>query len=305
MPIRNIILHQGRDARSSIRLEIASNLASQHDAHIVGVFVKPDGADLATMEWAIDSKSVEKWLQSFESEQEAAKNQFDTHVSAMRLSGEWRTIDGRYAEVMMAAARHGDLTIVGQENSDDDSNDASLPDNVVLGAGGPVLVIPHSGKFSTIGERVLIAWNGSREASLAIKASLPFLAMAKKIFLYCVGPGAHNSLPGSEMREFLKRHGVEPEMIHGAASPESDAVDSSLKTVGGFGFQEVGPWTYTQRHALPEIDVGNALLSAAADISADLLVMGAYGHSRLREIVFGGVTRHILREMTVPVLMTH
>lgn len=305
MSIRNIILHQGRDARSAVRLEIAANMAAQHGAHVIGIFVKPAAADLATMEWAIGGKGVEKWLESLEHDHDRVKTQFDAHIPAKGVSGEWHTIEGGDAEVMMAAARHGDVTIVGQANPDDDINDAGLPDNIVLGAGGPVLVIPYAGKFPGIGKRVMIAWNGSREAARAIKDAIPFIQAAEKVLLYCVVPAGGKSSPGAEIRAFLSRHGVDVELSHSTTGPEADAVDSSLETVGGFGFQQLGPWTNTQRHALREIDVGDVLLSAAADNSVDLLVMGAYGHSRLREMVFGGVTRHILHTATVPVLMSN
>lgn len=125
------------------------------------------------------------------------------------------------------------------------------------------------------------------------------------MLVYCVAQTAGDYSSGTEICAYLARHGVEVELVHGVSGAEADAVDATLETIGDFGFQERGAWTQSRRHAMEEINIGDALLSAAADNAIDLLVMGAYGHVRLRELVFGGVTRHILRTMTVPVLMSN
>ena len=305
MLIRNIMLHQGRDVRSPVRLEVACAMAAQHNAHITGVFVMPSASDLVNMEWAISIDSAEKWLSKLREGHDKAQKAFDARLSAEGLSGEWHTMEGKDAKAMMAAARHGDLTILGQTNPDEDPYDSSIPDDVLLGAGGPVLIIPYADTFSSVGKRIMVAWDGSREAARAVKDALPLMREADKVLVYCVVPAGGKASSGTEICAHLAKHGVEAELAHNALGTESDAVDSSLQTVGGFGFQELGAWTYSQHRAMGEINVGDALLSAAADHSIDLLVMGAYGHARLREMIFGGVTRHILKTMTVPVLMSN
>lgn len=305
MPIKTIILHQGRDTHSPRRLKAAAALAARHDAHLIGVFVNASAADLVNMEWAIGSKGVEKWLASSQEAHDRAKEAFEACLSSDKLSGEWRTMEGTDAQAMMAAGRHGDLTILGQTDPDERAYDGGMPDDVVLGAGGPVLIVPYAGSFSAFGKRMMIAWNGSREAARAAKDAMPFLQQAGKVLVYSVAPEGGTRSSGAEICSYLARHGVEAELAQGARGAEADAVDSTLETIGDFGFQQRGAWTYSRHHAVEEINVGDALLSAVADNAIDLLVMGAYGHARLREMVFGGATRHILQTMTVPVLMSN
>jgi nucleotide-binding universal stress UspA family protein len=137
-----------------------------------------------------------------------------------------------------------------------------------------VLVVPRYGTFDTVGERVLVAWNGSREATRAVHDALPILKLATKVTVLSIDPerDTGDRIPSADIALHLARHGVAAE---------------GTSTVG------------------LDISVGDLLLSRAADLGADLIVMGAYGHSRMRELVLGGATRHILQHMTVPVLMSH
>jgi nucleotide-binding universal stress UspA family protein len=137
-----------------------------------------------------------------------------------------------------------------------------------------VLIVPRYGVFGTVGERVLIAWNGSREATRAAHDALPLLKRATKVTVLSIDPD-HDSqrrVPSADITLHLARHGVAAE------------ADSTVAL---------------------DIAVGDVLLSRAADLGADLIVMGGYGHSRVREMVLGGATRHLLQHMTVPVLMSH
>src|SRR5262249_16615355 len=151
-----------------------------------------------------------------------------------------------------------------------------LPERLILGAGRPVLVVPYAGRFERIGERVLLAWNASREATRAANDALALLERATKVTVLSVnprrGPTGHRDIPGADIALHLARHGVRCEA-------------SSITT--------------------DEVGLDDMLLSQAADSDADLIVMGGYGHSRLGELVLGGATRHILRQITVPVLMSH
>jgi nucleotide-binding universal stress UspA family protein len=144
----------------------------------------------------------------------------------------------------------------------------------VLAAGRPVVILPSVGTFATLGRRILVAWNPSREATRAVTDAIPLLRLADLVHVMAVNPKAteHGTVAGADIGLYLARHGVRVE----------------IKTDHG-----------------AEIDVGNELLSRAADLDADLIVMGGYGHSRLKEWVLGGATRTILESMTVPVLMSH
>lgn len=144
--------------------------------------------------------------------------------------------------------------------------------DMVMSVGRPILVVPHHGSFLGVGRHPLVAWNASREATRAVFDALPILRRAGLVTLMTLDAEDDDRVPGADISLALARHGVRVEVVH--------------STVGG-------------------IDPGNALLSRAADCGADLLVMGAYGHSPLREKVLGGATRHILDHMTVPVLLSH
>jgi nucleotide-binding universal stress UspA family protein len=150
----------------------------------------------------------------------------------------------------------------------------ALAGDLVLSVGRPVLFVPYAGRFPATGKRVLVAWNASREAARAVSDALPLLARAEsfEVVAFEPRPGDHGEVPGADIALYLARHGVK---------------------------------ATAARQSAPEIDIGAQILSRAADTGADLIVMGGYGHSRLRELVLGGVTRSMLEAMTVPVLMSH
>ena len=172
-------------------------------------------------------------------------------------------------------ARYADLVVLGQPDSENGGEvDAQVPEDVVLSAGRPALVVPYIGAGEEIGKRVLIAWDGGREAARAVNDALPLLEKAEFVAVLVVNPsqGAHGEEPGADIALHLARHGIAVEAQH---------------------------------IEVRDLSTGNALLSRLADEAIDLLVMGAYGHSRLREMVLGGVTREVFQQMTVPVLMSH
>jgi nucleotide-binding universal stress UspA family protein len=205
--------------------------------------------------------------------------QFNEAVRLQGLDNEWRVIEGDTVGLVALHARYADLTILGQPNSDEafkgPSADAVLV-NVMLSSGRPVLAVPYAGRFEQVGERVLVAWNASRESTRAVNDALPLLRDAKSVTVLAVNPKrgieGHGEMPAADICLHLARHGVKAEAAHTIAS---------------------------------DISEGDALLSYAADIGADLIVCGGYGHSRAREMVFGGVTRTLLQEMTVPMLLSH
>ena len=173
-------------------------------------------------------------------------------------------------------ARYADLVVIGQPNPDEGSGvEPGFAHRLVLAAGRPVLAVPYAGEFKTIGKRVLVAWNAGREATRAVTDAIPLLRTADEVTVTAVRPGrtpGHGEVPGADIGLYLSRHGVRVKVA---------AIEAT------------------------DIDVGNELLSRAADRSCDLIVMGAYGHSRVSELVLGGVTRTLFDSMTVPVLMSH
>ena len=156
----------------------------------------------------------------------------------------------------------------------DDANSLSgMADSVVLGAGGPVLVWPYAGPFSANAETIMLAWNSTREAKRALSDALPIMQQASRVIVLGIDTGDGKHIPGADVSAYLARHGVSAEARHTISSSDLGASD--------------------------------ALLSEISDLGAGLLVMGGYGHHRMREVLLGGVTRDILRQMTVPVVMSH
>ncbi|MBI3447199.1 MAG: universal stress protein [Magnetospirillum sp.] len=180
---------------------------------------------------------------------------------------EWRPVKG--LRPLALHARYADLTIMGQ-------TPFGAPDHVtdlLMNVGRPLLVVPLHGSFPVVGQRVLVAWNASREATRAVFDALALLKKASLVTVMTMDADVDEGrVAGADISLALARHGVAVEIVH--------------STLG-------------------DLDAGNALLSRASDCGADLLVMGAFGHSPLREKVLGGATRHILGHMTVPVLLSH
>ena len=197
----------------------------------------------------------------------------------MTASVEWRGLEESTPRVDLLDAIEGhalcaDLLVMGQD--DGELRAGELAAEVILGTGRPVLVVPQTGKFEKIGERAVVAWDGTRASARAAFDALPLLKRAKKVSVVSVRekhPRKDIDGYGSEeMALVLARHGVE--------------VEASYEDLG-------------------DLKVGERLLAHLADFDGDLLVMGCYGHSRLRERLFGGATREILGEMIAPVLLSH
>ena len=188
---------------------------------------------------------------------------------------EWRAASGYPADVAAVHCRCADLTILGQFEP---AAAARRPrsEEVALLAGRPLLVVPYGGDFPTVGERVVVAWDAGREATRAVKDAMPLLAEAAQVTVMTIDPrpstAGHGAVPGADIARYLARHGVK----------------AAVESTGSAG-----------------IGAGDVLLSRAADLGADLLVMGAYGHSRVHEVLLGGATRTVLASMTLPVLMAH
>ena len=276
MGYKTILVHIDPGKRCAVRVDAAIRLARENGAHLVALYaVTPfdaPGYVLAEIGAAI-----------IESERRAAANaiaraesEFTKQASAAGLSHfEWRTASADPVDAMTLHARYADLAVIGQTEMEEGSNIAAdFPERLVLAAGRPVLILPSAGSFPSIGKRILVAWSLTREATRAVTDAIPLLRLADTVHVMAVNPrrGEHGEVPGADIGLYLARHGVQVQ----------------VKTDQG-----------------AEIDVGNELLSRASDLGADLIVMGGYGHSRVKEWVLGGATRTILASMTVPVLMSH
>ncbi len=185
---------------------------------------------------------------------------------------EWRVLETDASHAVNTSARAVDLVVLPQPEGPDPSGGRSLIDDVVLGSGRPVLMVPHGGAPVGFGEHVLVAWNNSCEATGALHDALPMLKAAKRVVLASADNGDHGATDLDAIVAHLSRHGVAAE---------------------------------TRRVQAGASKAGDALLALAADEGIDLMVMGAWGHSRMREMILGGVTAHIIRNAELPVFMSH
>ena len=244
MSIKDILVHVDMSGACDVRLRLTAYVARWFDARVAGAGV-PE-----------------------------AEEKFTKLLRLEEVQGEWHTA----ARGSVASyARAADLVILGQRDADEPTA-MDTPEDVILACGRPVLVVPHAWRGDRVGEHVLIAWNGSREAARAVYDGLPFMTMASSVTVLSVNLGLDH-LDGEEGRRLrddlvrhLERHGI-------------NARAELTEPVG--------------------VSVSDTVLSRAADVGADLIVMGAYGHSRLRELILGGTTHDMLNRAILPVLMAH
>ncbi|GIZ50476.1 universal stress protein [Noviherbaspirillum aridicola] len=281
MSYRTIAVHVNASAHTPARVELAARLAALHESHLVGMAAT--GGASAFYAAGLAGEGAVALGAYLEFMRESAKTWLAAFEAGARKEGapsfEPRMIDDESGIALCLQARYSDLLVVGQPDPAERGSGerADAGEYALLNCGKPVLFVPYSGRFDTVGKRVVIAWDGSLEASRAVSGAIPLLRRADlvqvTVFDPEIGPAAHGEEPGADIALYLARHGVKVEVER----------------------QRTGR----------EIDIGNALLSHLSDFGADLLVMGGYGHARVREILMGGVSRTVLRSMTVPVLMSH
>ena len=278
MGYKTILVHCDADPKVGRRLTVAVELAQRQGAHLVGVHARPP---LEMPVFFEGGPAMNGYFASYEAsmkaDAEAARVAFEKALKGSHLSHEWRTVDGFIDSELAIQARYADLTIVGQTDPDAQTpTPGDLPESVVLATGRPMLVVPHVGVRSPPGERVMLCWNASRESARAAADALPLLQGAKKVIVLVVDPRSssdgHGPEPGADVAHWLARQGVD---------------------------------VTVQRDVAADSDVGGVILSRAADHDIDLVVMGLYGHSRLREMVLGGASRTLLSSMTVPLFLSH
>lgn len=278
MTYKTILVHCDADPKVAQRLAVAVDLAQRHGALLVGVSVQEPFDLPAFFDGAMPTDDLfAAYEAAAQADHATARTAFDKAVRGTHLSTEWRAVRG-YADGELAVhARYADLSVLGQADPDATSlAPVDLPEAVALATGRPVLVVPHIGASATPGKTVMLCWNASRESARAASDALPLLRTADKVIVLVVDPrssaNGHGAEPGADVAAWLARHGVK---------------------------------VTVQRDVAPDTDVGSVILSRAADHDVDLIVMGLYGHSRLREMVLGGVSRTLLASMTVPVFIAH
>ncbi len=280
MAYKTILVYLGSPRHVAGAMRMAIELAKRNQAHLVGLHVSPVAQLYGGYEAQIPADIIAMQDERHKEIANEIQRAFEEAVGKEGVSGEWRAVKPKgkaLSDEIVDHARRADLIIVTQEDPDEGSlAELGVAEQLMLGAGRPVLIVPYTDAFKTIGQNIMVAWNASRESVRATFDALPLLQQAKRVEVLWANPAATNpddlSIAGSEIANTLARHGVRVEAAH---------------TIN------------------KQISIGDELLSRLADHGIDLLVMGGYGHSRFREFVLGGATRHLLKHMTVPVFMSH
>ena len=274
---KSILVHYDAGKTAPARLETAIGIAGAFGAHVACLYALSAAPDPS---YGYEAAQImrEAQLRRRDEMLAAARRGYE---ECLRRTGfekaEWRASEADALGAVALHARYADLVVIGQQNPEWPSGvDKDFERSLPLAAGRPVLVVPYAFERRPVGRHVLVAWNASREAARAVNDALPLLERASHVHVVAFQPeksgAAHGEEPGADIARYLTRHGVK---------------------------------VTVSRYDAPDMDVGNQLLSRAFDLSADLIVMGAWGHSRLREFILGGVTRTLLESMTVPVLMSN
>ena len=279
MSYKTILVHMHDNTRRQALLAAGIGLARIFDAHLIGLSVLPPVIVVPSLGGG-ETMVIDDHRTAYATDMSRLKSAFEAATQGQSFPAEWRQADPAYDHAVTQILEHGryaDLIIAGQKDAKwHYSEHLEAPDRLVLESGRPVLLLPSTGDAYEFGKRILVAWNGRREAARAVFDAMPLLQKAQDVVVVWVNPqeagDAAGDLPAADICEALARHGVNCEAT-----------------------QNIRPAT----------NVGATLLDAVRSNGADMLVMGGYGHSRLREFVLGGATRHVLGAMSVPVLMAH
>ncbi len=274
--IKDIVVNLGLGANDPAG-DYAVSMGEVFGAHVLGVAVSYEPVIPGTVMGGIPPEIIESQRTELNKKARAAIARFEQAAKRAGISMETRTISASIsgaADQIGHIGRRFDLIVVGQPGRKDSLPDEVIDEGVLFESGRPVIFVPFIQKGGVKLDRIMVCWDGSRAAARAIADAIPLLKKAKQVEVVIISdkPNKKDEVPGADLGQHLARHGLKVDV---------------------------------KRITSPDIDVPSTILSYAADSSADMIVMGGYGHSRLREFVLGGATRGLLESMTVPVLMSH
>jgi nucleotide-binding universal stress UspA family protein len=275
--IKDIVANLSVGRSRDVTTDFAVSVAATFKAHLAGVAFLYEPLIPAGDMSGIPVDIIDMMRSENERAAKAVASKFDDAVRGTALSADMRVLDATEAgapHVFAEIARRFDLSIVAQPDPDTPGPGDPMAEAALFQSGRPVLIVPYIQRGGLALDRVLVCWDGSRNAARAVGDAMPFIVRAKatEIVIVTNEDAKSDEMPGADIAHHLARHGADVEV---------------------------------KRIVSTETDVAGTILSHAADVSADFLVMGGYGHSRLREFVLGGATRGILASMTLPTLMSH
>lgn len=275
--IKDIVLALALGRTRDPACDYALSVAAAFDAHLSAIgFAYEPILPVVDIGSAIPIELIDKEREINRKSAADAISRFEESARLSAISSDSRVVEAStagVAQVFGAIARSFDLSVVGQADPQSTLDDLMI-EGALFDSGRPVLIVPYIQRAPLKLDCITVGWDGSRNAARAVNDAMPFLIRAKKVEVVTINTNEDKSgdIAGVEITRHLARHHVKVEL---------------------------------RRIASPDLDVANTILSDAADRGTDLLVMGGYGHSRLREFVLGGATRGILSSMTVPTLMSH
>jgi nucleotide-binding universal stress UspA family protein len=275
--IKDIVVNLSVGEKASPASDYAVSVAAAFDAHLAGIAFLYDPIVPVSGAGYIPAEVIETQERDNEAATKAALERFTAASARAGVIAEPLTLSASFAgvgEQFGRIARRFDLSIVGQAEPETSGVEEIIAESALFESGRPVIIVPYIQKGPLKLDRVMVCWDGSRTATRAIADAMPLLRRSGRVEVVIVANerGKKDEIEGADMGAHLARHGLNVEV---------------------------------NRTALGDIDVADVILSHAADAGSDFIVMGGYGHSRLREFVLGGVTRSIMRSMTAPVLMSH
>jgi len=275
--IKDIVVNLSVGEKASPACDYAVSVAATFDAHLAGIAFLYDPIVPVSGAGYIPADVIEAQERDNEAATRAALDRFSTACSRAGVTAEPMTLSASFAgvgEQFGRIARRFDLSIVGQAEPETSAVEEIIAESALFESGRPVIIVPYIQKAPLKLDNVMLCWDGSRAAARAIADAMPLLVKAGRVEVVIVSNerGKQDEIEGADIGAHLARHGLNVDV---------------------------------KRTALGDIDVADVILSHAADAGSDFIVMGGYGHSRLREFVLGGVTRSIFRSMTAPVLMSH
>jgi nucleotide-binding universal stress UspA family protein len=280
MSFRTVLANLNEISNNAAVMAAAAVLAREFDATVMGLYVVPAARIYPSAYYEPIPEMFEAHRKHFDRQTQSVRAAFNAVFAGSSVRSDLRIENSSsplICENVTERARVCDLVLVSQTETDSKLGvELDFVPRVAIAAGRPVMVVPLESPLRSLSETVVVGWNGSREAARAAFDSLPILKRVKTVHIVWVDtPGERlspQSLPGEELARSLKLHGVK----------------AAVEQVSGGGE-----------------DAGDVLLRTARDLGAGLLVIGAYGHSRLSEFILGGATRTVLRHMTCPVLLSH
>lgn len=271
--MQSLLLHIHRDRGQEARFQAAVDVARAFNGHITCLQATPFESYVIGDPFG-GIYALPQMIAQIREEEEAERSAIEDRLRGEGVSWDWLAYDGSAAKMLVDRSRLADLIVVSPDARDEDAKNQPPPvaADVALHARTPVLVVPPESRGLNCSGTAVVAWNGSFEASHALRFALPLLRLASSVTIVTAVEEGDTAFPATEACEYLSRHGIGSELVE------------------------------RPRDGQP---IATILTNAVASIGGDYLVMGAYGHSRVRERILGGVTRGMLDEPTVPLLLAH